>query len=74
VAPASEPVSNAGLAHGDDPAPARGATRYAMVRNDDQAAGLVMAGAGAVVAIFLCLMFVAPGASSKPKPRPKGAY
>ena len=73
---APQPVSNVGLAHGDSPAPARGATRYAMVRNDEEqsVAGLAMAGAGALAAIFLCVMFVAPGASSKPKPRPKGAY
>ncbi|HVL05106.1 MAG TPA: hypothetical protein VM388_03910 [Acidimicrobiales bacterium] len=73
---APQPVSNVGLAHGDSAAPSRGATRYAMVRNDDEQsiAGLAMAGAGAVVAIFLCVMFVAPGASSKPRPRPKGAY
>jgi hypothetical protein len=33
----------------------------------------VAAGAG-LLAIFFCAMFVAPGASSKTKPRPKGAY
>ena len=70
-------MSNPGLVHGDSAEPARGATRYAMVRNDEEqslAAALAMAGGIAVVAVFLCLMFVAPGASSKPKPRPKGAY
>ena len=75
---AQQPVSNVGLAHGDSAAPARSATRYAMVRNDEEqslVAALAMAGAGAgIVAVFLCVMFVAPGASSKPKPRPKGAY
>lgn len=73
---AQQPVSNVGLAHGDAPAPARGATRYAMVRNDEDqsVAGVAMAGAGALVALFLCVLFVAPEASSKPKPRPKGAY
>lgn len=73
---APEPVSNSGLVHGDSGAPARGATRYAMVRNDDDQSvpALALAGAGAVMAVFLCLLFVAPGASSKPKPRPKGAY
>ena len=71
---APQPVSNPGLVHGDSGAPARGATRYAMVRNDEEqsVAALAMAGAGGVLAVFLCLMFVAPGASSKP--RPKGAY
>ena len=74
---AQQPVSNVGLAHGDSAAPTRGATRYAMVRNDEEqsvVAALAMAGAGVMVAVFLCVMFVAPGASSKPKPRPKGAY
>jgi hypothetical protein len=73
---APQPVSNVGLAHGDSPVPARGATRYAMVRNDEEqsVAGLAMAGAGALAAMFLCVIFVAPGAASKPKPRPKGAY
>jgi hypothetical protein len=73
---APQPVSNVGLAHGDAAQPVRGATRYAMVRNDeDQTSGaaMAMAGAGALVAIFLCVMFVAPGASSKPKPRPRRA-
>lgn len=78
VPPAAEqPVSSPGVVHGDNEAPARGATRYAMVRNDEDqslAAALAMAGAGAGLAVFLCVMFVAPGASSKPKPRPKGAY
>jgi hypothetical protein len=72
-----QPVSNPGLVHGDSAQPVRGATRYAMVRNDEEqslAAALAVAGAGVVVAVFLCMMFVAPGASSKPKPRPKGAY
>lgn len=73
---AQQPVSSPGLVHGDSGAPARGATRYAMVRNDeDQSlAALALAGGVGVVAVFLCLMFVAPGASSKPKPRPRGAY
>ena len=73
---APEPVSSPGLVHGDSGAPARSATRYAMVRNDEDqsVAALAIAGAGGVVAVFLCLMFVAPVASSKPKPRPKGAY
>jgi hypothetical protein len=74
---AQQPVSNPGLVHGDSgAAPTRGATRYAMVRNDEEQslAALAMAGAGAMAAVFLCVMFVAPGASSKPKPRPKGAY
>ena len=73
---APEPVSNSGLVHGDSGAPARGATRYSMVRNDDDQSvpALALAGAGGVMAVFLCLLFVAPGASSKPKPRPKGAY
>jgi hypothetical protein len=74
---ATQPVTNPGLVHGDSAAPTRGATRYAMVRNDEQqslTAALAMAGAGVVIAVFLCMMFVAPGPSSKPKPRPKGAY
>lgn len=74
---APQPVSNVGLAHGDATEPVRGATRYAMVRNDEEqslAAALAVAGAGVVLAVFLCVMFVAPEASSKPKPRPKGAY
>lgn len=75
---AQQPVSSPGLVHGDSAAPTRGATRYAMVRNDEEqslAAALAMAGAGAaMLAGFLCVLFVAPGASSKPKPRPKGAY
>ncbi len=73
---ATEPVANVGLAHGDSGAPTRGATRYAMVRNDEDAAvaGVAMAAGAGLLAIFLCVMFVAPGASSKPKPRPKGAY
>ena len=74
---AQQPVSNVGLAHGDSAVSGRGATRYAMVRNDEEqslAAALAMAGASAVVAVFLCVMIVAPGAASKPKPRPKGAY
>ena len=73
---APQPISTPGLVHGDSAAPVRGATRYAMVRNDDEQAvgALAMAGAAAMVAIFLCVMVVAPGASSKPKPRPKGAY
>ena len=73
---APQPISTPGLVHGDSAAPVRGATRYAMVRNDDEPAvgALAMAGAAAMVALFLCVMVVAPGASSKPKPRPKGAY
>jgi hypothetical protein len=47
-----------------------------MVRNDEDAAlaSVAMAAGAGLLAIFLCVMFVAPGASSKPKPRPKGAY
>jgi sugar lactone lactonase YvrE len=73
---ATEPVANVGLAHGDSEASTRGATRYAMVRNDEDAAlaSVAMAAGAGLLAIFLCVMFVAPGASSKPKPRPKGAY
>lgn len=74
---AQQPVANPGLVHGDSgAAPTRGATRYAMVRNDDDQpiAALAMAGAAAILAVFICVMFVAPGASTKPKPRPKGAY
>jgi hypothetical protein len=69
-------VSNAGLAHGDSGEPTRGATRYAMVRNDDEQpiAALAMAGAGGLLAMFLCVMVVAPGAASKAKPRPRRAY
>jgi hypothetical protein len=73
---AHQPVSNAGLAHGDSGEPTRGATRYAMVRNDDEQpiAALAMAGAGGLLAMFLCVMVVAPGAASKAKPRPRRAY
>ena len=74
--PAAQPVSNLGVA-GSDGEAARGATRYAMVRSDDDdgaVAAVSMVLGGVLLAGFLCVMFVAPGASSKPKPRPKGAY
>jgi hypothetical protein len=74
---APQPVGNVGLAGpgGDAPTP-KGAPRYAMVRADEESstATLAMALGGVGLAAFLCLMLVAPGASSKPKPRPKGAY
>jgi hypothetical protein len=78
TAPGAEPAANVGLAHGDTEAPARGATRYAMVRadaDDAPVAALAMAGAGAaLLATFLCALLVAPGAASKPTPRPRRAH
>jgi hypothetical protein len=74
---APQPVANVGLAGpgGDAPIP-KGAARYAMVRADDDSstATLAMAVGALALAAFLCVLFVAPGASSRPKPRPKGAY
>jgi hypothetical protein len=72
---APQPVSNIALVGGDTQA-ARGAARYAMVRNDDDSAmaAATMALGGVVLAVFLCVLLVAPGTSSGPKPRPKGAY
>ena len=59
-----------------DGQPARGATRYAMVREEDDVAltGVALLVGGAMSAVFLCAMLAAPRAASKPKPRPRGAY
>jgi hypothetical protein len=74
---APHPVANVGLAGpgGDAPTP-KGAARYAMVRADEDSstATLAVAVGALALAAFLCVLFVAPGASSRPKPRPKGAY
>jgi hypothetical protein len=72
---APQPVANVGLAGGDAPA-ARGGARYAMVRaeDDSSAAGFLVAGGALLLAVFVCTLFVAPGGSSTPKPRPRGAY
>lgn len=68
-------VNNPGLVSADREA-ARGATRYAMVRNEDESSmtGAATLVGGAIVTVFLCLMIAAPRAASKPKPRPRGAY
>lgn len=76
---APHPVGNVGLADGADPAVAtKGAPRYAMVRADDAdatgAATLVVAGGGLALALFVCVLFIAPDPQSKPTPRPRGAY
>jgi hypothetical protein len=47
-----------------------------MVRaeDDSSAAGFLVAGGALLLAVFICTLFVAPGGSSTPKPRPRGAY
>ena len=61
-----QPAGHVAPAGADDGAASRGAARYAMVRNDEEQPSwlglLAMAGGGALVAVFLCVMLVAPRA------------